>query len=396
MLRYQRFLAVAAVVIFGTNLTIFLYAKGVSPVPPLAWVELVTLACLPLLLRRGALRAAFATPLATWCAGFLALSALWFALGPPSDLALPALRQRVLAVLFLLAMSICFSDARVHRTVRLTFAWIVVLAAAINVYDLLHPLQLSLTIGRAAGFYMNPNTAASAILLFTLLAYDALSPRNRSVLLVTGLAGVLMTASRGAAATSVVVLLLLWSRGALRLRNAAITIVALVTVTTAVMAATGSLSTAALALEATSAQRERLSGSRESEGDDFSTESRREVAERALDMFLTNPGTGSGIGATAQTTHNMYLMFLAEHGAVGLLIFPSLLLALTRGARGRAGTTALVTAAFFACWAMFSHNVLDEFQLLLGMAFLGAMCTAPAATRSTDETTVMLPAEQYA
>ncbi|MEO7457300.1 MAG: O-antigen ligase family protein [Gemmatimonadaceae bacterium] len=396
MLRYQRFLAVASVVVFATNLTIFLYAKGMSPVPPLAWVELFALACLPVLLRPGALRAAFVTPLAAWCAGFLALSALWFSLGPPSDLAWPSLRQRVLTVLFLLTMSVCFSDVRVHRTVRLAFAWAVLVATAVNVYDLLHPLQLGVTIGRAAGFYMNPNTAASAILLFTLLAYDALSARHRSVVLVVGLAGVLLTASRGAAATSVIVLVVLWTRGALQLRNAAIAVSLLVVVATGILAASGSLSTLSLALEATSSQRERLSGSTESEGDDFSNESRREVAERAVDMFLTHPGAGTGIGATAQTTHNMYLMFVAEHGAIGVLIFPSLLVALTWGARGRASTTALATAIFFACWAMFSHNVLDEFQLLMGMAFLGSMCSASRRTSLSNAHTLLRPAEQYA
>jgi hypothetical protein len=78
----------------------------------------------------------------------------------------------------------------------------------------------------------------------------------------------------------------------------------------------------------------------------------------------------------------MYLMYLAEQGALGVAIFPALIIALTLRSRGRARTTALAGGVFLACWGFFSHNVMEELPLLLGMALLAAICRASPAVDS--------------
>jgi O-antigen ligase len=348
---------------------------------------LFLVASLPLLARPGALRKVVLSPLAMWCAGYLVINAFWFALGPTNDLSFQTIRERLVAVVFLLLASIWFTDARVHRSVRNALGIAVVLACAVNVYDLFHPLQLSIVIGRAAGLYINPNIAAAAILFMTVLAYDGLSGRRRMGVLVAGLIGVLLTASRGAALTAVAVLGIFWLRGRLRARQVLAGLALLVVAAVGGLAITGNLSTVGLLIDATSAQRERLSLGDDNAGDEMSTETRRKVAERAIEMFLEHPVAGAGLGATARSTsdltHNMYLMFMAEYGAVGAIIFPALVVAVTWGARGEMRTTALASAGFLTFWALFSHNVLDEFQLLLFMALLAGMCnaSAPAVAR---------------
>lgn len=382
MLRYQRFLALGAVFIFATDLSLYLYITKRFPVPPLLWVAAFVLACVPLLARPGALRATFASPLAAWCAGFFALSGVWFAMGPPSDLGFPTMRQRLLAIMFLLAANLCFSDPRIHRTVRLSLIWVVGFACVMNVYDLTHPFVFSKILGRGAGLYLNPNTSAAAILFLTLLAYDAVSARFKSAFLVVGIAGVLLTVSRGALATCAVVLALLFVRGAVQVRNVLAAAALLVVVGTAGLAMTGTLSLTGIAVEVGS---QRLGGT--TSGDEFSTATRREVATRARDKFLESPAIGAGLGSTAQTTHNMYLMYLAEHGALGVIIFPALIIALTLRARGTMRTTALACGVFLSCWAFFSHNLMEELPLLVGMALLAAICSAPVTGESTGVVT---------
>jgi O-antigen ligase len=117
-----------------------------------------------------------------------------------------------------------------------------------------------------------------------------------------------------------------------------------------------------------------------------SASSRSQLALHSLDMFGERPLTGHGVGATVEwrepeSTHNIYLRQLAEYGLAGAWLAPALVLiafGVTRPTRSPSvhdpdriiQRSARVFACFVALWGLFSHNVLDDAFILIGIALV--------------------------
>ncbi len=384
--RYQRALAVAAVAVFFTNADLWFFEVGAWPLPPKVFLLAFAALSLPLLGAVGPAVTTLRAPLLWWMSAYLVLSSVAFFLSSQSPVALQTLTDVFTALLFLAALTVIFSDGRTHDAVRRTIAWAVVLAAALNLYDLLQPLTFSPFLGRSAGLYINPNISGSAIVFGMILALDAVPSRLRhAFVLLAGLA-VLLTVSRAAILGWVLVVIALLVQRRIRVGRMLLLTGLAVLAVLAALAATGYLELALQAYNAVQGgQLERLdlTNVRFLAGDE-STGSRLIVARLALALFAERPFLGHGLAATlewdyAQPAHNMYLEFLAESGILGLAIFPAALVAALWRAPARLRPLGLVFGLMWLEWGFFSNNVLEERHTLMALALMASLVMAARA-----------------
>jgi hypothetical protein len=242
---------------------------------------------------------------------------------------------------------------------------VVVLAAvALNIVDKfipdLLPWRLSLTEGRAAGFFQNPNSSAAAIAAALPLATYSAGSRLKIAFYLATLAGVVVTESRGGLFVWIIAFastrpeLLPLPRNLARL-----TLGLLLTSSAALLLyvlwdpiqyGLG------LALNLDSRAAGRLFSV-----DDSDSVSRLYAADLAWRQFLSSPWFGNGVGFYLnweydEGPHNTLLLTAAEFGVAGIAWLIGLSVAVLR-LPGRRGGVAL--AAFIAT-ALFSHNMFDD------------------------------------
>jgi len=117
--------------------------------------------------------------------------------------------------------------------------------------------------------------------------------------------------------------------------------------------------------------------------DDFAADERREVAALGLERFQSSPFFGFGLGSTYEwearaSTHNMYVLFLAEGGLIGFSVYCGFLFFLIRGSRDIGWLLAVVVVL-----AGFStHNLLDSFgEMVILSAIVAIGATSRQQTR---------------
>lgn len=110
---------------------------------------------------------------------------------------------------------------------------------------------------------------------------------------------------------------------------------------------------------------------------DPGTLERTALISEALESIATSPAVGQGLGAhkrrDGRASHNIYVDHMVQHGLLGILLYPMLVIAMIRGAKGPALDTGLSLAAFLLFWGLFSHNVLGERYLRLAVVVQAAL-----------------------
>jgi hypothetical protein len=315
-----------------------------------------------------------------WCLIYFGACALWYALfgGGPTE----PLKARVLAVLFLLSTYALFVQGEgVVRCVRYVLLACVVVGAVVNVYDISHPFALVpatsefAKLGRAAGFYINPNQAGLALLLGLVLTVDLCPPRLRPPYVLLVLIGVVLTGSRSAIVGALITIFLLVRSGSLRQGQ--------VYSMAAVLSLFGVLTWASLtntvATLDLNALYDRLAWfSTFGSNGDFSQQERIVLAEKAWALFEAHPFLGAGLGATEvwserAPAHNMYLLGMTDFGVVGALIFPALVVSCAGGLRP-AFERSRAPFVYLALWGgLFSHNLIGEHYFMIGLGVMAAL-----------------------
>lgn len=400
--------AVVAVATLFSALANWGWNTGVFPVPPLAAMMLVVLcAGAALLLDRSH---GMSLRFVLWAAGngLVAMAAFLWSSG--SDVALQETQTRVLSSALLVGLTALMSDPLARRVARVAIVIGAIGATAMHLWETTHPLAFSMALGRSAGFHVNPNIAGAALIAGMLLGLPAVPARFRELYVLLCGVGVLTTLSRGALLCWAVTVGLLGCWRAVRASRLFLTFgvgaIAGVSLAGALLAS-GELGYIAGGAERFVRQRLSL-GSAEELSADGSASSRVQLAMHALEMFGERPMTGHGVGATVEwgepeSTHNVYVRQLAEYGFAGAWLAPALLLLGWRAA-GRNGRTegehaepALLVACartfvvFVALWGLFSHNVLDDAFVLIGLALVAA-----GSARSSRNDAHVLAAEETA
>lgn len=375
--RYRTSLATAAVLVFSTNIANYAERFGLYPV---YWIAGFLLATAPLALVAAWSRPLRPNPIIAWSVAYLLISWAWFFLSTQSGAAWQQVQTRVLSVLFLVLTLMLFADRSTHRPVRLALVAATLLTGGLNLYELFHPMTFSDIPGRSTGLFANVNQSGAALVLGVILGQGVVPPRLRfGYVLATGL-GVLPTFSRAAILGWLLVGALTWLQAGVHFRR-------VVGFGATAAAAAGFLFSPAWAsIQRSLAQRgvltenvlDRLAFFERGAADDASTEARLGVARLAWSTFADHPFFGTGTGASTEGIfelgpHNMYLALMADHGILGLLIFPAFILATIWGINRRTAPVALPFAAFIALWGLFSHNILEERFVLLAFALVAAI-----------------------
>jgi hypothetical protein len=385
---------VLAIAVLFSGAAYWGWEAGRVPVPPLITMLLVfALTAVGVLLDISRLGSGAVWAWATANACVAMMSFLW---SSGSDVALEETRSRVLSSMQLVAYVILLADPRVRRVARVAIIASSLMAVGLNLYEITHPMAFSMSLGRSAGFYVNPNIAGAALIVGMLLGLPAVPKQFREVFMLVIAVGVFTTLSRGALLCwGAVTGWLLLSRS---VRGKRLIVLSFAGATLAASIAGALMASGELGYLRGGAEkfvRQRLSiGNKEQLDADMSASSRSHLAMHALEMFGERPLLGHGVGATIEwnepeSTHNVYVRELAEYGIAGAWIAPLLLLIGwrsvsatdgTRGAQnGDAGDASIRRATagafvlFMALWGFFSHNVLDDPFMLIGVGLIATL-----------------------
>lgn len=383
LLCYQCILAVAAVFTFYSNLDIYLYNAVHTP-SPLILVLLFGLASTPLIFSIFSRIIYFPLPLLIWCAGYISISFISFFLFLSSAAAYQEVRNRILAVIFLLLMLLIFSRYHIvqlwaRRAVFVT----VLMTIGNNIYEFFNPLAFGLLndSGRPAGFYIDPNQTGYALLVGMIFSVGILRQKYRvPFVAITGI-GIFSTFSRGAMLSWFVVMVIFIITSVIPRSQLLYWLVGL----GIILIFAGSAFETVLNLDRLQELglvndniRRRLEWAEKPSDSEDSAASRLEVAKLGWQLFTEHPLWGNGIGSTldwnvAFSTHNMYIYYMADHGILGAFIMPLLICALTVGARGESKYIGLALAADVLLWCLFSHTVSRDRYTLIMFALMAAM-----------------------
>lgn len=398
--------AAIVAILFLTNWPSYQYLAAGGPIPFYYYVLPVGL-ILPVLFAEPGTAVRFARdPLLWWFLAFVLTGLAWLLLA--QDFVEEASRQwrlRVLALMLFYTLTVLCSEAHL-RVLGYVIVSCVLLACALNWVDVLRPYTFvpkgieHATDGRGAGLFINPNAAGAFIVMGTIAALPMLPGRLRTTFLVVAVFGVAATLSRGAFVLTAGAIL-----GAIGLRLVSRTQAMLLVVGLPLMFAAVSLSYDYLIDASDNRQMqdiiERLGWFQEMREYDNAVEGRIHGAATAWQMFLENPATGGGTGATSlaiEGPHNMYLLFMAEHGVVGFFLYTSLVgILIAQGwQRARNAETPhdrdlcsalLLLGVFLAIYGCFSHNVLEEPHTIFVLGFVVAAALRPAQCRHTGRAT---------
>ncbi len=382
--RYQSMLAVLAIAIFFTNISHFVFYKGWSFFgPPKIWVIGFVILSIPLIVSQTFNWSLRQWPLLFWCAGYVLLSLVGFFMAPDSEMAWQELRLRAQTVLLLLSLLFVFAHPTALLWASRMVAVCVVAAVLINVFEIFNPMVINDSIGRSAGFYLNPNQAGLALVVGMVLSLPIVGGRYRGLFILLVIVGMVTTISRaGLLVLCLAIGLSLFWRAVKVKQIATAGMLGVVLVVGLLLPRLDAMISYLESVGLSHFVEERVAWFMDPTlGEspyEENTHSRLDAAAEAWERFSQYPFWGHGVGTHLDMaggnedrfatvgSHNMYLSYMVDHGILGALIFPlSILAAVWRG-RGEAKRIGISFALIMLILGLFSHTILmDTFSLPL-------------------------------
>jgi O-antigen ligase len=378
------------VLAFFSNVPLYVGTFVFPPLQPLHWIIALLVPTMLMLIGDERLTQrplVFPAVLAAYACVCLA----WYVGQGGGDLVV--LRQRMLGLIFCSACYLVFTTSENALLVARKVLLVVVIGSVLlNLYDISHPYVLIpaysefATVGRAAGLFINPNQAGTALVLGLVLSIRLVPPRWRVASVIFVASGVAVTWSRSAMLSFAVACfgLTIGRHGLLTRRQ----------VLSALVVGAAAAWATWLVVAAEIEQRfnidpavviDRLLWILDPSGrSDFSQTERLHLMQRGLDQFLASPLWGNGIGSTElwaerTSTHNLYVMLASDFGVLGLFVLPVIVIAAMGGIPSQVREVT-VGGLIILIWGLFSHNVLGEFYVLVSIAMLAAL----AGSRHND------------
>lgn len=378
---YRNALAVIAVAVFYDNLHEYLheaYQVGV----PWHWVLAFVILSLPLLARQVMTSDILRLPIVAWCLGYAWVTMVWFMMGSQSEASWQEVRWRILAIFEIFSFLAIFMDAKATQFARLTLAVAVHVGTAINVYELFAPMSFSNVSGRSAGLYVNANTSAEALVLGMILGITALPTWYRGVFIFLAGTGVFVTYSRAGLIGWLIAVggLMLGSFiGATHVVRTGLIALFLIGVVL-LPKADQILATLERAGSLNTDTQERLAWLMDPLGvDDASSWARKAIAREAWERVAEQPFLGGGTGAVHRgldiPPHNQFLSHMIDHGLLGAMLLPLLLVALIWRAEGESRRVVLIFSCAVLWFSFFTHTFLNNAHSLLLFALAAALAS---------------------
>ena len=356
------------VVLFGLRLDVYLFLNGTIPFSPLS---IVVATCALASFR--IFRFAEVMQHALWrvTLAWVVLAAIGYAAPGQSMLGWEAFCDILLAHGFVTACLLLLLDEKCRNAAWAGVAVVLLTAVGMNLYEVTSPMKWSLTLGRSAGFFVNPNLAAYAILFATVLLLPRLNglAQRYLLLLVAGL-GVVVTFSRSGATIWVAIVfsvIFAGSRDALGRKRlpsgGALVLMSLLPVAFLLMTFLPA------EIQRNPNVKQRIESFQSGQGHDASMWERTALIQRGLERLQDNLLFGQGpgqatrimVGSATHGTHNEYLAIAIDFGLLGLLIWLSYFWFL-----GSRGAWSLLAVLGLVCFSM--HSVMLQRSVLLMLA----------------------------
>jgi hypothetical protein len=374
-------------IIIYLHLPVYAYTMEKALLPKYFYMLFIALLMPVLMLRLSTFISYLTSPFVIWMAALLALD-LVHMLSDSGDSGvrnanLVAFRMQAGAMVIVLGF--VFSLHRPESYQR-TFVLLSVILPCTVIADFLFPGMLypldtpGAVLGRASGTFINPTIAGEAILLSFLLACPAVPRHYRTPLILLAGIAVLLTFTRAA----MMAWLLLWFYLMAKRRLpafgtvVALGVVALPLLMGGLQSYLGNRKDFDSALE--NIQTRLSFFSAKSRLDDDSARERSEVLLAGWQLFLDNPITGAGAGATdmgetriwphSVSTHNQLISLAAEYGIPGIVMWCWLLILMLRGRHFEDRVFKTGFIMLFVMMSFFTHNMMDFPYWLLTFALL--------------------------
>jgi O-antigen ligase len=397
LLYYQCALAVGAILICFTNLDTYMMYAVSGPSPKL-WIIAFAVTSCPLLLSFSSIKKFFPVSLLVWLIGYLSISILYWGLGLPHQTAFEELKTRTLSVFFMLIMSLIFSQGSIPQTwARRTMLIVTFMNIFTYFYGVVNPSifvtvtehQSAELTGRPSGFYVDANRAGCALVTGLIFSFNLIQKKYVLPFMIIILTGILVTFSRSALIIWMIILALLLIKKEIP-HSHLFTGTAVVGILWIVISLIGGSLLDISGLDysdflSTNAMDRLAQFESPFSSDailDSSGQARLFIVELAWKKFLDLPFFGWGLGENLEIErmyeirpHNMYLLFMVEHGFIGALFLPLLILAVTYNATRNNKTMSLAFAVLIMIWGLFSHNILEHREFLLVFSLMAAINT---------------------
>jgi O-antigen ligase len=393
----KRSLLVLVVLIFYCNVAIYLSLAVSAHLQPQYWVGLFILVAIMWAAIFPVNRfAVFHTPLFLWCAIFLGLTILVFVVVPESHAAQLKDRLRDVALLVaLLSLFLMLSDQVLF--VRKVLIWAVLLGTVINLIGTVDcrfmiPIQYAHAC-RPAGFYINPNESATALLFGMILAIEAIQKSRRILFAAVVFVGVAATFSREAILGWLAIAIVLCISGSVNWKQLTLwTFVFAGSITLVIVILIKANIVGAQIVESYNVQLHRLVWFMGGITHGTSVTIRVKLLEDGWHLFLKHPWLGNGIGSTEHwnmpyATHNMYLYYMDDYGVIGALLYPLLVVCIVCQSRGEVRKTGWCMATFMLFMGLLNHDLVHSYYALFAIALMAAMSrtSADAAGPSNND-----------
>ena len=385
---YRNALAVIAIAVFYTNIHEYMhdaYHVGV----PWHWVLAFVILSLPLLLKQVMTSDILRLPIVAWCFGYAWVTMAWFIMGSQSEMAWQEVRWRVLAIFEIFSFLAIFMDARATLFARLTLVVAVHVGVVINVYELFVPMSFSNVSGRSAGLYVNANISGEALVLGMILGITVLPTWYRGVFILLVGTGVFLTYSRAGLMGWLIAVGGLMLGGFVGVRHVVRTgLIALFLFGVVLLPKADQILTILERVGSLNPDtQERLAWLIDPLGvEDVSSGARKSIAREAWERVAEQPFFGGGTGAVHKgldiPPHNLFLSHMIDHGLLGAILLPLLMLALIWRAKGDSRRVAFIFSCAVLWFGFFTHQVLNNAHSLLLLALVAAL--ASIRVRPTD------------
>lgn len=392
---YQSVLAVGSVFLFFTSIDIYFYGIGKLPSPLVLIILFIAAELLLLIFTKFTFLKYIPSEFIMWCIGYIVVSlfSLIYVLcfyGQHSfvDASYQELRNRILSESFLIIMCLIFAKyPQIQNLTRVAIFLAVLLTVFNNIRELSDPLAfqgLNIT-GRSAGYYINPNRTGFGLILGMIFGVGILPKGLRILFTLLVFFGTFLTFSRSALLGWFVVMAIFLQSGVIPRKHFLFGVVGMTAMIVVLGPVLSNLDVNELQNSGLiNIDIKNITGRLEwfqnpVNNTEDSGDARVEVVKVAWDMFVEHPILGNGIASTKNlnnlgiSTHNTYLLFLTEHGILGIFILPLLVYSVTWHSRGESKQIALAFSSYILLCGLFTHNIVEDRTMLISFSLMAAM-----------------------
>ncbi|MFC5474712.1 O-antigen ligase family protein [Paraherbaspirillum soli] len=380
--RYNAIVLTTALSLIYLNLPGYAFVLNKALLPKYFYFGLVPILSPVLLLKPRAFLSYLISPFPLWIFVVIILNIIHllnaFVEGNTGTVDLVSTRIQLLVVAIGLGFALAVTRTETYERV---FPFLTVLISCSVIFDffipgVLYPIGMEgSVINRGAATFINPTIAAEVMLIVFLMTCAAVKMQYRMPLLILTGVGVTVTFTRSAIIAWILFWIFLSIKRVFSRLAALFTLAAFIVIPVLYDTFGNYLSSRENSGESIANIQARLDFFSNPNFEDGSSEERLKVLKAGWNLFLQNPVSGAGAGAThfwsyKAGTHNQLVMLGAEYGILGIVLWASLAIILWRGKHFQNKNLQFAVFCLFIFMSMFTHNMFDSPYWLVTFALI--------------------------